>query len=256
MNDSLFYYLLGFIYADGCYHKKNNVISIRLSIKDYDFLEEISKIFNVNIKKYNSRIKDKLYQSCLINICGNNIIRFIENGIVERKTYINDDSIFNNIPYEYKWDFIRGFFDGDGSVFTMKNSSGNLKYNIGFVGLNEKLLNSIRLFINTELNLKANLRIDGKYYRLIYNGNRQCVAIRTKLYYNEDLFCLKRKKDKLFLTTCTESPKYIYFDKTNNRYIVSMTKIFHDLELAEKFVNIIRNLKESEYEEFISKVVK
>ena len=162
------YYLLGFFYADASISKTNR-IDIKLGYKDFNFLKQIGKVFNLKVSTYNSIYKGIEYRACRLVINSENGIFWNKLGIVQNKTYQNNASIFNNIPEKYKWDFIRGYFDGDGSIYKVTSIKESLypKHIIGFVSLNKKLLNSIRIYINKNLGLKAKLRLDKKYYRLI-----------------------------------------------------------------------------------------
>ena len=203
MDPRLKYYLLGFFYADGCMSKKLDSLSIRLSGKDYDFLCKIGEIFDKKVKKYQAKIKDKEYKSCRLNICGKKNTEFWYNlGIIPNKTYQNDSKVFDNVTSNYKWDFIRGYFDGDGTIGSSTwnekpHYKSSPKYFVIFVTLNEKLLRSIRKFINNSLNLTAKVFKSGKkYYRIRYSGNKQTRLIGKSLYKNKGNIFLKRKFEK------------------------------------------------------------
>jgi len=112
-------YILGFIYADGCIHKpKKGVQSNILHIvqKDKKILEEIREKIAPNrplhIHSYNS------YQ---LDIPDNEIVKDLEKlGVFERKTPVKE---FPDVPKEYLADFIRGYFDGDGSILLESNAN-------------------------------------------------------------------------------------------------------------------------------------
>lgn len=113
-------YILGFIAADGCLYKRGGhqgLIQISLNKKDIQILEDIKKELN---------------STHPINICDNMASLSITSeemfqdlnkiGIKPRKTWtINLNNIIENIPQSLVKDFIRGYFDGDGSITSSDN---------------------------------------------------------------------------------------------------------------------------------------
>ena len=113
-------YLLGFIAADGTVNKNDNSIKIALSSVDKSFLEEMKKELKSNapISDFEDKngFKHSEFRFSSVKIKQ----RLANFGIIPNKTY---ESFFpQNIPNEYLIDFIRGYFDGDGSV-SMAGSS-------------------------------------------------------------------------------------------------------------------------------------
>ena len=58
-------------------------------------------------------------------------------GFIPNKTYQNDDIIFRNIPNDLKRHFIRGYLDGDGTIYfsdwTDKKIIGIIHQNVQLV---------------------------------------------------------------------------------------------------------------------------
>jgi hypothetical protein len=109
-------YWLGFIAADGCIHRGNgncNLLRIRLKSEDRSLLENFKdglKIDNpirefINDGKPYTQIE--INDKFLVNILS-------QWGIVENKTL---SLIFPSISTPYLSSFIRGYFDGDGTVY-------------------------------------------------------------------------------------------------------------------------------------------
>lgn len=99
--------------------------------------------------------------------------------------------------------FIRGFFDGDGSISLTELKSGNYKGDhktvVQFTGQID-FLTELRKIFNKYCSLNKNIKIikDGrgkKAFYLCYCGCRQCIKIREYLYDNATIY-LQRKKDK------------------------------------------------------------
>ena len=110
-------YILGFYIADGCLN--GNKFVITLNEKDKEILEKI--------RNYMSPITKLIYKKETVNKQGiishpmysfafscKEIVNKLEKlGLGKNKTYLNK-SIKNIVPKELMWDFIRGYWDGDG----------------------------------------------------------------------------------------------------------------------------------------------
>lgn len=107
-------YWLGFIAADGCVKPYDNAITIQLSIKDTEHLQKLHKIIGGSFKEYGNR-------ACLNIVSKKLIYKLSEYGIGQAKslTIQFPDKIKNLINH-----FIRGYFDGDGSVYLNKEVLG------------------------------------------------------------------------------------------------------------------------------------
>lgn len=60
MTESEKYYILGFIYADGCLNK-NGTIAVSQSIKNMDIVEKITKCLSVKVYKRTNKLNGKTY---------------------------------------------------------------------------------------------------------------------------------------------------------------------------------------------------
>ena len=197
-----FYYILGFLYADGSV-KKAGAIDLRNSVKDLDIFIKISKILGVDIKQGVSKIKEKEYSTVSIYIPVSKSKMFLEHGLEQRKTYSNSTSIFDNIPLEYKRDFIRGYFDGDGTVFEAN------QFIFSIVSLNKNILIKTQKYFEDVIQYSISIRVDKKYWRLTAKGNYIVSRIRDEIYY-PDCLCLERKREKLY-SIQTDKTNYTHY---------------------------------------------
>jgi len=127
-------YILGFVTADGCVTKRKNrkdSYVFNITTKDKEHLANIRKVIGSQHKiglKRGGGLKEKNISTIQISnktIC----LDLINLGIVPRKTY-NLGEI--KVSDEYFADFVRGFFDGDGSAYIYKvNNTPQIK--VGFV---------------------------------------------------------------------------------------------------------------------------
>lgn len=167
-------YWLGFLYADGCVHTTGNTISI--NITDLEHVEKFRRALGSNNKitttidkrfenakpLYQFAIRDKqLY---------NDLIKW---GCTPQKTTLLTK--IPNIPRDYVSHFIRGYFDGDGSLHYLQ---GTDNFRISFVGQEDFLKDIQKELDITKLSLDA-----GKgCYQLQISGRKQIERILTYLY--------------------------------------------------------------------------
>ena len=166
-------YILGFICADGHIDDSNYRIAITLQDEDYSLLEKIKEAMHsthpikrgiVKSNPYLRSDRTTLYQ-CNLNINGKNLITpLINMGITGKKTYDLDSSITKFIPEDLMRHFLRGFFDGDGSVSWGKHYSSGNKYLIQVAGNEEFLLGTFQKYFSSNC----------KLYK--YKTSRQCFA--------------------------------------------------------------------------------
>lgn len=171
-------YWLGFLYADGCVHTNNYEISI--NITDRDHVEKFKtaigainhKITKTNDKRFSNAktlyqftIKDKQLHQDLVKW-----------GCIPQKSLLLNK--IPNIPRDYVSHFIRGYFDGDGSLHYLQ---GTNNYRISFVGTKD-FLNDIQKELVTNVSLQSGGT--GKAYTLQISGRKQVERILNYLYNN------------------------------------------------------------------------
>lgn len=190
-------YWLGFLYADGCVHSNNNEISINITDEDHiiKFKNEI-KAFNhkysiTNDKRYKNA--KTLYQFSIKDAqLHSDLIKW---GCVPNKSLLLNK--IPNIPRDYVSHFIRGYFDGDGSLHYLKSTNN---YRISFVGTKD-FLNDIQKELNT--NVSLNNSGSGKAYTLQISGRKQVMRILNYMYKDSDESNRLNRKYSIFLK-CSE----------------------------------------------------
>lgn len=114
-------YWLGFIYADGNVNKAQNTLRINLKSNDGGHLVKLNKSIggNFNVRIYDEVHKDKSYPMSQILIYSTNMVKdLMSHGVFPNKT---DKITFPDLPDELIRHFIRGYFDGDGSICERKH---------------------------------------------------------------------------------------------------------------------------------------
>lgn len=112
-------YWLGFLAADGCIH--GNYIKIGLNQIDREHLEKFKNFLQASSIKITDYVSKEGYKSSTFSIgCKKMVEDLKKHGIVENKTSILQPP---RIKKEFELDWIRGYFDGDGSIsYSIKNN--------------------------------------------------------------------------------------------------------------------------------------
>lgn len=107
-------WIVGFLAADGYVSQKGNVISIALSSADREILERIKAEIEIENSIHDFTNKDGFKYSELSWTCKEHREELKKYSIVPRKTFILKPPL--NLDKQFWLDYIRGYFDGDGSV--------------------------------------------------------------------------------------------------------------------------------------------
>lgn len=190
-------WILGFLASNGSIGKKRNTIKIGVAKKDREILEKIQKTIGVENKIVdytNSRGFD----------CAEISWTSAEHKKDLAKYFITPQKTFTlKPPYELEkqfWiDYIRGYFDGDGSVnlisTTNGRGSGSLRWQI--CSATKEILSFILTFFESEYNIpKVQIQVRPGINPLYYI-QYSSVATRTiyQHLYTPEALCLSRKKE-------------------------------------------------------------
>jgi hypothetical protein len=173
-------YWLGFLYADGCVHSGNNEISINITDKEHveKFKKAIGAINHKITETDDKRWKNakRLYQ---FSIKDKQLHQDLEKwGCIPDKTFLIEK--FPNIPRDYISHFIRGYFDGDGSLHYLQ---GTNNYRISFTSGSSKFLEEIRKELDVT-NISISKQKDSNTYYFQISGRKQVIRILNYLYEN------------------------------------------------------------------------
>lgn len=195
-------YFIGFIFADGwiCANEdtKNYEFGMELQSQDKYILEKLNEeLGNQNIIYHsdpkNVFIKDKLAysnHSDYIRVYSKHLVLGLKNNGIEPNKTKKD--IFPIVSEELFFDFLRGYIDGDGCYYKNKE---NTYMHITCASIspleyiqNELIKYNIKTPIYTENENKK---------RLMCTNYDNMKLLVNHLYYKKDLFCLKRKYEKI-----------------------------------------------------------
>ena len=188
-------YILGVIASDGCVYKREHhvgVLSFTFHIQEKDIIDILIKYIKLEYKEHTTENRISL------QINSDKIVSDLKKyNITPRKTWIyspyilKDDSLM--------WAYIRGYFDGDGSIYyANKKENTPSSYEISFCG-NKNTMNFFNNFFH---------KFDIKSY--IHKDNRRK--------YSQDFYIVRIKENK----SKSKFIKYLYENckdvKLNRKY--------------------------------------
>lgn len=190
-------YWFGFLAADGYISKKRS-LTILLSRKDRAHLE----LFNTHLH-YNGKIKDedrirhwpdrpaKMYQQSRLRLCSTNLCKdLLDHGLAELKS--GDPTPLSKLTTDMLKHFIRGYFDGDGSIYQVGAVQSWRWY---ICAKSSLFLTKLGTYLIAAGITKTNVYRSGKYqgyiYRLCYQG-KKAKMISSWLYGGSTVY-LERK---------------------------------------------------------------
>lgn len=182
-------YILGLIYADGNIsipQSKNNKLRITLHEQDSYLLERIKIILN-----YGGSLLKKEKANCLAINSKKICLDLNDKGVFPAKSLILKFPTTNQVPTELIRHFIRGYFDGDGSVFKSKSF---LIFDM--LGTNDFLSKVREIFIN-DIDCSKNVNVNkaGSICSLRYGRSIDVQKIFAYLYKDSGIY-LERKYNK------------------------------------------------------------
>jgi hypothetical protein len=194
-------YWLGLIYADGSNKVSKNVFVLGLKQEDSYILELLKKDIKsdvpIKIAKDKRGSRQGFYRLEIYNkqFC----LDLLKQGVFENKTSILKPPTLNeNLIYS----FIRGYFDGDGSICTVidKNNNKHFKDSITFTGTKE-IVDYISKYLKKTIDVNCNIyerhpERNNNNYTISINGRRQVIKLCEKMYENNNNHYLTRKYEK------------------------------------------------------------
>ena len=191
-------YFLGLMYTDGSTRiVKNNSKQIRISLqlRDKAIIEKFKKILNADV----DLIYDKRPNKEMVGFEITNAKLFDDlysHGIIPNKTYKSKNlPLINN---EYLIDFLRGLFDGDGTLSYKENYN---EASVGFTNYSYEVVLEFQQYIDKLINKTKSNKIhhsvdnNSSKYTCSWRGFRQVLKILSLLYDNSNIY-LQRKYDK------------------------------------------------------------
>ena len=194
-------YWLGFLYADGGISIRKKSYSLRINLKKEDdehlkkFLKAI-KGEKFSVKYTTKHTKEKDYYGCYVNINDNKMVTdLINKGCVPKKSLILQFPSEEQVPSFLISHFLRGYFDGDGSIWyrIVHSETGTKYFHFSLLGTLD-FLSKVQEILQLE-----HIKLDkqNNHYSLPLCGNKRIYEVLKYLYQNSNSDIeLTRKRNK------------------------------------------------------------
>lgn len=185
-------YILGLLYADGYSSivERSTIISLKES--DKYLLDEIAQRLNSKLEIKRVENQDGIYYR-LAFFCKRFAKVLHKLGCVHKKSLILNFPTEEIVSREYIWSFIRGYFDGDGSVFPI-NQNNMGKIGVEIIG-SHSFIFTLKCVLE-EYHICSILKKDGNNSVVRIYRQNEIKKFYQFLYSGETDLLLKRKKDR------------------------------------------------------------
>lgn len=248
-------YWLGFFYADAYNSDKTCTFSLSLQAKDKSHLEKLAIVMKYPVDKIidgYSELNDKIYPTATMKLYSKHLCtKMIELGCPRAKSFIIKypnwlDSKLNN-------HFIRGMFDGDGSIKVSKKFN-EWKWNLVSTKECCQSIQDIFLFaVNFTIQYDCISETNNNTYILYQGGNQKILTMLNWIYKDSAIENrLDRKYDRYLKLINQQNSRTIKRDdhfvtKHHKEEILQLSNSISATEIADKFevnpVTIKRFLK-------------
>lgn len=188
-------YFLGWMASDGNISESKN--AFRITSTDIEHLENLFSLFSygwiTSMRKWNTTNEKNNSPAGTISICRKDIMdKLIAFGILPNKTLIMQ---MPYIPPKYVRDFVRGVFEGDGSI-TFKNPTSP---NIVIASGSKDFLYGLGKSIEKQTGLKVYVYTDKKgTHRLVYGAPTSVEMMFEYMYKGVPSVLILNRKHKRF----------------------------------------------------------
>lgn len=222
-------YFLGFIYADGFITKRSsgqNILGITLA--ESEPLDKFKKYINcdkpIGIYKKTNSYSDKSVEHKLALISDKLVSDIEKLGVIEQKTLV---LTFPEMSEELIPHFIRGYFDGDGSVFIHKDSrSKEVRDYLGIsiCGTKEFLEGLVKHldFLDENPCIYKEERRETNCWNLKFSSNIRSLNLYHYMYKDCDDLYLSRKKEIFENFIKERGSETIITNPTNNKEYLNL----------------------------------
>lgn len=190
-----FAYAIGLIVADGCLSKDGRHVDLTSKDKAQVVLFEKCLGLTTKVSPKRSGAGNLTYHTQFGDVL---FYQFLESiGLTPAKSKTISSIL---IPRKYFLDFLRGYFDGDGSSFSYYDSiyKKSYRFYISFTSASPKFFGWLRNEIRGSLNIKGFLshNRNNAYVQLRFS-KKEAIVLVNGIYYSSDVPCLGRKRLKI-----------------------------------------------------------
>jgi hypothetical protein len=197
-----FAYAIGLLVTDGCVYSDGRHISFVSSDLEqvHNFMRclQIENKIGKNFAGYIAKGRKNKTFTHRVQFGDVQFVRFLlDIGIMPAKSKIIKKVC---IPSKYFFDYLRGCFDGDGSIYSYWDPrwKSSFMFYVSFVSASKIHIDWLRTQIFRRTKAKGDITVDskGSTHQLRY-AKKESLSILKRMFYSKDVTCLTRKKLKI-----------------------------------------------------------
>lgn len=188
-------YFIGLMSTDGCVSAKSNRIYIELQLSDKETLDKIRNAMNLTreVKEYETSKGYKNAKLYLENKRAKEIMIYY--GVIPNKTYDPNYKPPYNLDEEYFIHYLRGAFDGDGSV-KKTGKYFSFQIDVNTVAVANYIVENLRK-VGIDSDITINKHKSGyELYRVYFYGKEKGEKLYNLFYKHKPELFMKRKFNK------------------------------------------------------------
>lgn len=187
-------YVVGLIATDGCLYGDGRHISFTTAdLQLAQLFKELLKLPN-KIRYKSGSVRGRMCP----DIQFGSIIFYqwlLSIGLTPRKSKTIGPLL---IPDEYFFDFIRGCFDGDGTIYSYMDPrwANSHMFYVSFASASPSFVNWVRTSLARLVCIKGHITPVQKNTHQLRYAKAESLVLLSKMYYNKQVNCLERKRQK------------------------------------------------------------
>ena len=256
-------YWLGFLYADAYHNEDLCCLNLTLKGADIGHIKKYVNFFKGEVKDINIgevSFNEKKYSTCSYKIYSTHLSKKLkELGCPQAKSFILRFPDW--LSEELQSHFIRGYFDGDGSIKVNKKTK---EWRINICGTKE-MCNEIKTIISNKLNISSSLdyisKTNNNTWILVISGNEQVNTFCEWMYFDREIHLDRKYERYLLLSQQQLNRKFNKQHKRENYLLTDEEKIkllddirsnnFSRKQIAQKYKISTKTVSEIKYKKNI-----
>lgn len=208
-------YWLGMLYADGTIQEGRGTVSLGLKSDDEPHIQRMLDDMESDnpIKTYSKKMNGKTFYSSKANIYSRQLTNdLVALGCFQNKSLSLEFPTESQVPRHLIFHFIRGYFDGDGSIsYTTPRKTGRRQYKYSVVGT-EEFIDSLKTWLGIG-HLKTSKRKNKNLYCVGTSGRFQVDRVMKLLYEDATVYLERKYKIYQEMLEYAESNPYVAWNK-------------------------------------------
>lgn len=191
-----FAYAIGLLVTDGCLSSDGR--HIVMVSKDLEMIQNFKQCLEIDNKIGNHISGASDRTAFHVQFGDVNFYNFLLNiGLFSCKSMILKSIA---VPDDFFFDFLRGCFDGDGTFYSYWDPRwrSSFMFYLVFLSASRDHILWIRELLDEKIGIRGHLTVSGRtpMYEIKY-AKAETLKLLPKMYYNPEVVCLSRKREKI-----------------------------------------------------------